>query len=65
MTLQYPGIRILHYYNDQIGSDASVDVAASLIGDVDSVVIAAFVTHVAGRQVASRGQITNAVGFAG
>ncbi len=63
--MRRPDARIFHYYNDHIGSDATPSEVLSQVGSADKVVIAAFVTHVPGRQVMSRGRLTTAVGLSG
>lgn len=65
MAARNPGARFFHYYNDQIDSDANPFEMLPILKDADVVVIAAFVTHVAPRQISRGGQMTNAIGFAG
>jgi beta-N-acetylhexosaminidase len=57
-----PDARIYHYYNDQIGSDV---VPSEVLKSAKTIVVAAFVTHVPGRQVMSHGRPTTAVGLSG
>jgi len=61
-----PGTRIFHFYNDLIGSDASMAQIAPLLQEADTVVIAPFLTHVGARQVPQGGgKLVTAVGFSG
>ena len=60
-----PNARIFHYYNDQIDSDVNPFELLPLLKSADVVVVAAYVTHTAARQVSRRGQMVTAVGFAG
>jgi len=59
------GSRFFYYYNDQIGSDANRAVIIPALREADVVVIAAFITHAAPKQVSRGGKLVNAVGFAG
>jgi beta-N-acetylhexosaminidase len=60
-----PDASIFHYYNDHIGSDATPLDVLSQVKSASNVVIAAFVTHVPGRQVVSRGKPMVTVGLSG
>jgi beta-N-acetylhexosaminidase len=60
-----PDAKLLHYYNDRIGSDAVPSEVISLVRGAALVVIAAFVTHVPGRQVLSNGKLVTAVSLSG
>jgi beta-N-acetylhexosaminidase len=57
-----PDARTYHYYNDQIGSDV---VPSEVLKSAKTIVVAAFVTHVPGRQIISHGRPTTAVGLSG
>jgi beta-N-acetylhexosaminidase len=51
-----PNIRVFHLYNDGVGS-VNPSVLKSDVRNADQVIVAAFVTHVPGRQIISRGQV--------
>jgi beta-N-acetylhexosaminidase len=65
MKLRRPEVKIFHYYNDHINSDAVPSEVLPLVKSAERVVVAAFVTHVPGRQVISHGRPTTAVGLSG
>jgi beta-N-acetylhexosaminidase len=65
MKLRNPNARIFHYYNDHINSDAVPSEVLPLVKSAERVVVAAFVTHVPGKQVISHGRPTTAVGLSG
>jgi beta-N-acetylhexosaminidase len=65
MKLRSPNAKIFHYYNDHINSDAVPSEILPLLKSAERVVVAAFVTHVPGRQVMSHGRATTAVGLSG
>jgi beta-N-acetylhexosaminidase len=65
IKLRRPDAKILHYYNDHINSDAVPSKVLPLVKSAERVVVAAFVTHVPGRQVMSHGKATTAVGLSG
>jgi len=60
-----PDAEIFHYYNDHIGSDAVPSEVLKKVQNANRVVVAAFITHVPGRQVISHGNPTAAVGLSG
>ena len=64
LNLHRPDARVFHYYNDHIAADAPSEVLSQATA-AGTVVIAAFVTHVPGRQVIFHGRLTNAVGLSG
>jgi len=65
MKLRSPNAKIFHYYNDHINSDAVPSEVLPQVKSAERVVVAAFVTHVPGRQVMSHGKVTTAVGLSG
>ena len=65
MMARNPNTRIFHFYNDRIGSVASAGAVLPFLTDADSIVIAAFTTHVSGRQLSINGKLVDTVGFAG
>jgi len=65
IKLRRPNAKMFHFYNDKIGSDADPAVVLPSVKQADQVVIAAFVSHVPGRQVISRGALRTAVGLSG
>lgn len=65
MKSRRPDAEFFHYYNDQIGSDAQPSEVLSAVNHADRVVVAAFVSHIPGRQVMSRGSLVTAVGLSG
>ncbi len=65
IKLRRPDARIFHYYNDHIGTDAQLSEVLSAVKKADQVVIAAFVSHVPGRQVLQHGSLTTPVGLSG
>jgi beta-N-acetylhexosaminidase len=62
LKLRRSDASIYHHYNDQIGSEP---VPFEALKAADRIVVAAFVTHVPGRQVMSHGRPTTAVGLSG
>jgi len=65
MKLRRPDAKIFHYYNDHINSDAVPSEIIPVVKSGGQVVVAAFVTHVPGRQVMSHGRLISAVGLSG
>jgi beta-N-acetylhexosaminidase len=65
MKLRRPDAKIFHYYNDHFGSDAVPSEVISQVKAADRSIIAAFVTHVPGSQVMSRGKLATTVGLSG
>jgi beta-N-acetylhexosaminidase len=65
MKLRRPDVKIFHYYNDHVNSDAVPSEVLPLVKNAERVVVAAFVTHVPGRQVISHGRPITAVGLSG
>jgi beta-N-acetylhexosaminidase len=57
--------RIFHYYNDRLGSDFMISDLIPQLKTANRVVVAAFVTHVPGRQVIFHGAMTGTVGLTG
>jgi beta-N-acetylhexosaminidase len=62
LKLRRSDASIYHHYNDQIGSEP---VPFEALKAADKIVVAAFVTHVPGRQIISHGRPTTAVGLSG
>jgi len=58
-----PDARVFHYYNDHINSDAVPSEVLPMLKNAERVVVAAFVTHVPGRQLISHGRPVTAVGL--
>jgi beta-N-acetylhexosaminidase len=65
IKLRRPNAKIFHYYNDHINSDALPSEVLSVLKSAERVVVAAFVTHVPGRQLISHGRPVTAVGLSG
>jgi beta-N-acetylhexosaminidase len=65
IKLRRPDTKIFHYYNDHINSDALPSDVLAVVKNGGPVVVAAFVTHVPGRQAISHGRMITAVGLSG
>lgn len=59
-----PDAKIVHYYNDQIGSDNASDIE-SAFASADRNIAAIFETSIPGRQVFAQGRVSNVVGLNG
>jgi beta-N-acetylhexosaminidase len=65
LKLHRPDAEVFHYFNDHSGSEAVASEVLSAAKFADEVVVAAFMTHATGRQVASRGIVKTVVGLSG
>jgi beta-N-acetylhexosaminidase len=65
VILRRSDAKIFHYYNDRIGLEEQPSDIIAAVKKADQVVVAAFVSHVPGRQVLSHGSSINAVGLMG
>lgn len=60
-----PDVKIFHSYYDNYGTDADPKQVLDEVAKADAVVVAAFVTHLPGKQRVIRSQIKNIIGLGG